>query len=183
MSVVEVFGQFGCFDGLVCNVVIVNLCNMLLEVLSFGEWIWILVVNLIGLMLLVKYCMFYLCVYNGVIVNIVLICVYQLEFDFEVYVVSKGGLLVLIYVLVVSLGLDICVNVFSFGWIDICEVVECEVVLLIELDYDQYLVGWVGMVEDVVLLVVWLFFEDVGFVIGQEFLVDGGMIWKMIYFD
>lgn len=115
------FKCFGCFDGLVNNVGIVSVYGMLLDVMMFIEWqCWLF--SLYGVFLCSKYVLFVLCVLLmdmqiGVIINIVFICVWQFEVDSEVYVVVKGGLVVFIYVLVISEGLQVCVNSISFGWI------------------------------------------------------------------
>lgn len=125
---------------------------------------------------------------NLVIVNIGFIEGLGVNVWYVFYVVFKVGVYGLIWVLVVDLGLvGIWCNVVVFGWVDIDlnwvyvdkyldrDWVVVELVFL-------YLVGWIGDLIDVVVIVLWLFILDVGFVIGQVFIVDGGCMSCLFLF-
>lgn len=182
-GVAEVLGQFGRLDALVCNAAVAAPFNPPIEELRLSLWNQVLGINLTGPMLLAKHCSAYLRAHSGVIVNIASTRAHQSEPDSEAYAASKGGLLALTHALAISLGPEVRVNAVSPGWIDSRDPAERRRSPLSGEDHAQHPAGRVGSVEDVAAVVAWLLSDEAGFVTGQEFIVDGGMMRKMIYLD
>jgi NAD(P)-dependent dehydrogenase (short-subunit alcohol dehydrogenase family) len=106
------------------------------------------------------------------------------EPDSEAYAASKGGLIALTHALAISLGPQVRVNCISPGWIDVSGWHKEGVAgqeSISEADHQQHPVGRVGTPEDVAALALFLGSRESAFVTGQNFVLDGGMIRKMIY--
>jgi NAD(P)-dependent dehydrogenase (short-subunit alcohol dehydrogenase family) len=113
----------------------------------------------------------------GAIVTIASTRAHQSEPETEAYAASKGGLVALTHALAVTLGPDVRVNCISPGWIDTKgEALRPE-------DHAQHPAGRVGRPADVAGMVAWLLGPEAGFVTGAEFVLDGGMTRRMIYWE
>jgi NAD(P)-dependent dehydrogenase (short-subunit alcohol dehydrogenase family) len=108
----------------------------------------------------------------------------QSEANTEAYAATKGGLVALTHALAVSLGPDVRVNCISPGWIDTREPdAGQEPEPLSARDHAQHPAGRVGNPDDIAAMVHYLISPRAGFVTGQNMVVDGGMVRKMIYQD
>jgi NAD(P)-dependent dehydrogenase (short-subunit alcohol dehydrogenase family) len=108
----------------------------------------------------------------------------QSEPGTEAYAASKGGVVALTHALAVSLGPAVRVNSVSPGWIDVSEWKKSSVRRSADLrpiDHAQHPAGRVGSPPDVAALVAFLLGPDAGFITGQNFVIDGGMVRRMIY--
>lgn len=180
-GVAAVIERFGRLDALVCNAGVASPHSGPLQELSLEQWNQVLAINLSGPMLLAKHCAAHLRATGGAIVNMASTRASQSEPESEAYAASKGGLVALTHALAISLGPNIRVNAVSPGWIDSRDATLRASEPLSADDHAQHPVGRVGQVEDVAALVAWLLSSEAGFVTGQEFVTDGGMMRKMIY--
>ncbi len=153
------------------------------ERLSLQQWQRRLDVNLTGPFLVTKRCVPHLRQTKGVVLNIASTRALQSEPDTEAYAATKGGLVALTHALAISLGPDIRVNCISPGWIDTRDHQgdASEVPELSDADHRQHPVGRVGRPEDIASLAAYLMSPEASFITGQNFVVDGGMVRKMIY--
>ncbi|WP_149537338.1 SDR family oxidoreductase [Siccirubricoccus phaeus] len=163
----------GRLDGLVCNAGF--MLRKPLGALTLGEWNSVLATNLTSTFLLVRAAEAMLRAAHGAVVTIASTRARQSEPDTESYAASKGGLVALSHALAISLGPDVRVNCISPGWIHTRGSAPRPE------DHIQHPAGRVGRVEDVAALAAWLLGPDSGFVTGGDFVVDGGMVRKMIY--
>lgn len=69
----------------------------------------------------------------------------------------------------------IWVNVVGFGFIVILLLDKMDLVVCKVLEV-KYVLGWLGKVDEVVVLVVWLVSDDVFFVMGIYYVIDGGYL-------
>lgn len=176
--------RFGRIDGLVNNAAIS--ANRPLGELTLAEWNRVLAVNLTGAWLCAKYAAPCLRRQQGSIVNIASTRALMSEAHTEAYSASKGGLLSLTHALAVSLAPEVRVNCISPGWIETSAWKKAAVRRepeLSEQDHQQHLVGRVGTPHDIATLIRYLLSPDSGFITGANFIVDGGMTKKMIYFE
>lgn len=180
-GVATALARFGRLDALVCNAAIAEAHNGPLESMPLARWQRVIGVNLTGTMLLARHCAPYLRARHGAIVNICSTRAHQSEPDTEAYAASKGGVLALTHALAISLGPEIRVNVISPGWIDARDPGERRAKPLSEADHAQHPTGRVGTVDDIAAATSWLLSQQAGFITGQELIIDGGMIRKMIY--
>ena len=97
------------------------------------------------------------------------------EVGTEAYSASKGGISSLTHAFSMSLSPEVKVNSITPGWIN-----TDENYLPTKNDNFQHPSGRVGTPEDVVDVVKFLL-KNKGFITGSDFVVDGGMIKKMIY--
>jgi len=121
---------------------------------------------------------------NGCIVNIGSTRALMSEPDSEPYTASKGGIVALTHSLAITLGpKGVRVNCVSPGWIDTSEwQLRPSKARLTKRDHQQHPVGRVGKPEDVAEACLFLASpHSAGFITGQNFIVDGGMIKKMVY--
>lgn len=93
----------------------------------------------------------------------------------ESYTAAKGGLRALTHALAVSLAPKVRVNSISPGWINTsAEIFRAA-------DAEQHLVGRIGQPDDIASMILYLCSDEAGFIIGQNFVIDGGMTRQMIY--
>ncbi|HLT12762.1 MAG TPA: SDR family oxidoreductase [Marinobacter sp.] len=173
----------GRLDAVINNAAIANPDTGPVEELSLAQWQRRLDVNLTGPFLVTKHAVPYLRKTQGAIVNMASTRALQSEPDTEAYAATKGGIVALTHALAVSLGPDIRVNCISPGWIDTraWQGVTEEVEPLSQRDHHQHPAGRVGVTDDIAALVSYLISPQASFITGQNFVVDGGMVRKMIY--
>lgn len=150
------------------------------------KWKAALDTNLTGSFLCVKYCEQHLRKSKGCIVNIASTRALMSEPNTQAYTATKAGLIGLTHSLAISLGPDIRANCISPGWIDIREYLHQgdEVPpVLTQQDNEQHPAGRVGKPQDIAEMVLYLCGDSSGFITGQNFVIDGGMTKKMIYFE
>ena len=175
----------GRLDAVVNNAGIARAPRVPVESLTLESWNRQLGVNLTGAFLMVKHTAPHLRATRGAIVNIASTRALQSEANTEAYSASKGGLVALTHALAVSLGPDVRVNCVSPGWIDVSgwqKSARRKQADLSAADHAQHPAGRVGTPEDVAEMVAFLLGDTTGFVTGQNFVVDGGMTKKMIYY-
>lgn len=175
---------FGRLDGLVNNAGI-GLRKPLAE-LSLAEWRRVIDVNLTGAFLCARATAALLAVAGGAIVNIASTRALMSEPGSEAYAASKGGLVALTHALALSLGPQVRVNCISPGWIDVSgrgkPGAPARTPPPGPADHAQHPAGRVGVPEDIAALAAWLLGPEAGFATGANFVADGGMTRKMIYF-
>lgn len=181
----EALSWGGRLDAVINNAGIAHPENGPIESLNLKDWQRRLDVNLTGPFLITKHAVPHLRKTRGAIVNVASTRALQSEPDTEAYAATKGGIVALTHALAMSLGPDIRVNCISPGWIDTrAHQGGSEGVLpLAKDDHAQHPVGRVGVPEDIASLVDYLISPKAGFITGQNFVVDGGMVRKMIYGD
>jgi len=154
--------------------------NMTLE-----EWNSTIGVNLTGAFLCAKYTSSHISLQQGSIINIASTRALMSEPDTEAYSASKGGVIALTHSLAISLAPEIRVNCISPGWIEVRDWKKTSnkiVPVHSETDTSQHPAGRVGNPYDVASLVNFLVDDNNSFITGQNFVVDGGMTKKMIYY-
>lgn len=159
--------------------------NKTFETLTFEDWKRVIDTNLSSVFLCSKYCKPHLEQNNGAIVNIASTRALMSEPNTLIaYSASKGGVVAMTHALANSLGPAIRVNCISPGWIvtDDYQHGKAETKLS-EQDHAQHPAGRVGRPEDIADMVLYLCSEESGFITGQNFVIDGGMTKKMIYFE
>lgn len=175
-GVQQVLNTRGRIDALVNNAGISAPLTGPVETLSLPQWNRVLGTNLTGCFLCTKYAVPALRRHGtGAIVNVASTRAFQSEPETEAYAASKGGLIALTHALAISLGPSVRVNCVSPGWIDTGGEA------LRRVDHAQHPAGRVGRPADVAALTAFLLSQDAGFITGQNFIVDGGMMRKMIY--
>lgn len=180
--IVQVVQVMGWVDILVNNVGI-EWCVLFVEVIQV-DYDVVLGVNLCGVFFVIQVFVCYVveCGDGGVVVNVSLVYEELLFLYFVSYVVSKGGLKMLMCDLVIELVLlGICVNNIVLGVIQML----INVVLMVQLEKFVVLMGnilfkWLGMFEDVVNVVVFLVSDEVVYIIGIMLYVDGGLLWNYV---
>jgi NAD(P)-dependent dehydrogenase (short-subunit alcohol dehydrogenase family) len=178
--------RFGRIDGLVNNAGIADPHTGPLEQLALAEWRRRLSVNLDGAFLCAKHALPYLreAPEGGAIVNIASSRALQSEPDTEAYAASKGALLALTHALAISVGPAVRVNAISPGWIatDAWRKPSARrAPKLSAADHAQHPAGRVGTPPDSGALAAFLLSARAGFITGENFVVDGGMVRKMQY--
>jgi NAD(P)-dependent dehydrogenase (short-subunit alcohol dehydrogenase family) len=171
----------GRLDALVNNAGLRNPASGPVEELSLEAWHRWLGVNLTGPFLLSKHSLPLLRRQGGAIVNIASTRALQSEADTEAYAASKGGLVALTHALAVSAGPKVRVNCISPGWIDTRSAEQQHQKPLRQIDHAQHPAGRVGVPADVAALTAFLLSDQAGFITGQNWTIDGGMVRKMIY--
>jgi len=152
-----------------------------LPVLNFRRFIE---VNLIGSYICSRYAAPHLRTSKGCIINIASTRALQSERNNEGYSASKAGLIGLTQAMAVSFtGSGVRVNTISPGWIDVRGLETSTAPPLNDMDHAQHPAGRVGVPEDVAKIVEFLIDDHNGFITGQNFVVDGGMTKKMIYWE
>lgn len=173
----------GRLDAVINNAGIADPETGPIEDLSLEDWQRRLDVNLTGPFLVTKHAVPHLKKSRGAIVNMASTRALQSEPDTEAYAATKGGIVALTHALAVSLGPEVRVNCVSPGWIDTrAHQGSSEGVLpLTQDDHCQHPVGRVGVPNDIAALVDFLISPKAGFITGQNFVADGGMVRKMVY--
>ncbi len=178
--------QFGRIDALVNNAGIADPHGAPVSQLPLSVWNRILSTNLTGCFLMAKHAVPHLRGGGGSIINIASTRAIQSEADTEAYAASKGGIVALTHALAVSLGPMIRVNCISPGWIETGPWKKNEnrqEAHLSDEDHRQHPAGRVGRPSDIAALIDYLVSDGAGFVTGQNFIIDGGMTRKMIYWQ
>ncbi|AKO52677.1 oxidoreductase [Marinobacter psychrophilus] len=174
----------GRLDALVNNAGLADPVTGAVENLSLAEWQKRLDVNLTGPFLMAKHSVPHLRLTLGAIVNIASTRAMQSEANTEAYAATKGGLVALTHALAISLGPEVRVNCISPGWIDTREPEASEEPApLSALDHVQHPAGRVGTPDDIAAMVHYLVSPQAKFITGQNIVVDGGMVRKMIYHE
>jgi NAD(P)-dependent dehydrogenase (short-subunit alcohol dehydrogenase family) len=174
----------GRLDALVNNAALARPKRVPIEKLTLETWNRTLAVNLTGAFLLAKHAARHLRRAGGAIVNIASTRALQSEPNTEAYSATKGGIVALTHALAISLGPAVRVNCVSPGWIDVSARRKKRTrkqAVLSRADHAQHPVGRVGVPEDIAALVAFLLSPEAGFITGQNFVCDGGMVRKMIY--
>lgn len=149
--------------------------NRPLTELSLDDWYSVIDTNLTGAFLCAKYAAPHMAE-GGAIVNIASTRALMSEPHSEAYAASKGGLVALTHALAISLGPKLRVNAISPGWIETDpQAVHSDA------DKAQHPVGRVGTPDDIAQMTAYLLSEASGFITGQNFVIDGGMTKKMMY--
>ena len=123
---------------------------------------------------------------HGAIVNIASTRAFQSEPNTEAYAAAKGGIIALTHALAISLGRDVRVNCVAPGWIDVRAWKKGNQGFqpdLRPIDHTQHPVGRVGKPEDIAAIAAFLLSDQAGFITGQTFIADGGMMRKMVYVE
>lgn len=178
-QVLEAHGQL---DGLVNNAGIASPHSGPVEELALADWNRILGTNLTGYFLMAKHAVPHLRSGGGAIVNIASTRALMSEPNSEAYAASKGGILALTHALAISLGPAIRVNAISPGWIDVsAQKHPPQSANLSPTDHQQHPVGRVGKPQDIAGMAEFLLSDAANFITGQNLVIDGGMVRKMIY--
>ncbi|OZB57840.1 MAG: short-chain dehydrogenase, partial [Lysobacterales bacterium 13-68-4] len=121
---------------------------------------------------------------GGAIVNVASSRALQSEPDTEAYAASKGGLLAFTHALAISAGPAVRVNAISPGWIATDawrKPATRRTPKLSRADHTQHPAGRVGTPEDIGALAAFLLSPQSGFITGENFVADGGMVRRMQY--
>lgn len=174
--------RFGRIDYVISNAAITIAPGESIDHMEYSYWQKVVNVNLSGAFLCAKHCKAELVKNRGAIVNIASTRALMSEANTEAYSATKGGLLALTHALAISLGPKVRVNCISPGWIvtDAYQHGRKETKLS-HADHAQHPVGRVGRPEDIAAMALYLCSEKAGFITGQNFVIDGGTIKKMIY--
>lgn len=152
-----------------------------LEECDFEFWKGVIDTNLSSAFLFAKHCAPHFRK-GGSIVNIASTRALMSEADNEAYSASKAGLIGLTHALANSMKHKVRVNCVSPGWIDTSDWHPGrKPAQLTSQDLAQHLVGRVGIPEDVAAIIRFLVSDAAGFITGANFVVDGGMVVKMVY--
>lgn len=171
-------------SGLVNNAGLADPQVGALDTLAMADWRRYLDSHLTGAFLCCKHALPALREAGGAIVNIASSRVLQSEPHTEPYAAAKGGLVAFTHALAISEGPRVRVNAISPGWIPTeawRKPAARRVPKLSRRDQLQHPVGRVGHPYDVGHLAVYLLGDRSGFVTGQNFVVDGGMVRRMDY--
>jgi NAD(P)-dependent dehydrogenase (short-subunit alcohol dehydrogenase family) len=178
--------SFGRLDVLINNAGIAAAETGPVEELSLDQWNRYIGVNLTGYFLFAKHAVPHLRLRGGNIINIASSRALQSESNTEAYAASKGGVVALTHALAISLGPAIRVNCISPGWIDAHLWKKSAVRSASQhraIDHEQHPVGRIGSPEDIAAVAAFLISKHAGFITGQNFIVDGGMVCRMHYAD
>lgn len=176
--------HFGAVHGLVNNAGVADPHSGPLEALSLKQWRQRLGVNLDGALLCAKHALPHLRQVQGAVVNIASTRALQSEPHTEAYAASKGALLAFTHALAISAGPDVRVNAISPGWIVTDawrKPSQRQPPPLSASDHSQHPVGRAGTPEDIGALAVFLLSSQAGFITGENFVADGGMVRRMQY--
>jgi len=178
--------SFGRLDALINNAGVAGAVSGSVEELNLKDWNRYIGTNLTGYFLFAKHTIPELRKNCGNIINIASTRALQSEPHTEAYAASKGGVVAFTHALAISLGPAVRVNCISPGWIEVSRFkksAERSEPDLRQIDHEQHPAGRVGMPEDVAALAAFLISDQAGFITGQNFIVDGGMVRKMIYIE
>ena len=169
-----VLDTHGRLDGIVSNAGI-NQYRPLSD-WTLSEWDRIIATNLTANFLLARAAETPLRTAQGAMVLMASTRAHMSERGTFAYTASKGGIVALTHSLAISLQPDVRINCISPGWIDTGRhKVEPG-------DHEQHPVGRIGAPDDIAAAAAFLLDSDQsGFMTGQEMVIDGGMMKKMIY--
>jgi NAD(P)-dependent dehydrogenase (short-subunit alcohol dehydrogenase family) len=173
-------------DALINNAGLAHPYNGPIENLDLAHWNRVIGTNLTGAMLCAKHAAPHLRQSRGAIVNIASTRALQSEPEQEAYAASKGGVIALTHALALSLGPAVRVNCVSPGWIVVTDWKKSSKRAEPELrpqDHAQHPAGRAGRPEDIAAMVAYLISPQAGFITGQNIVIDGGMVRKMIYVE
>lgn len=163
-----IFECWGCIDVLV-NSVGYGLCKQIFEIID-EDWYVGFDIYFLNVVWLVWFVVLIMQKQKGgVIINILMVWVFELSVMFLILVVVCVGFVFFIKIFVDIYVVDnICMNNVLFGWIDSFFVIEecCDGVFL----------KCYGIFEEIVVMVVFFVFDGVVYIIGQNIWVDGGVI-------
>lgn len=178
--------RFGRIDGLVNNAGPPDPHVPPLDQLEFAEWNRKLA-SLHGAFLCTRHALPALrqSPNGGAVVSITSTRAWQSEPHSEAYAAAKGGLVAFTHALALSEGPQLRANSIAPGWIA-TEAWQAPArrrkPKLSRADHAQHPAGRVGVPEDIAQLAVHLLSPALlGFITGQDFIVDGGMTRKMQY--
>ncbi|GHA73858.1 SDR family oxidoreductase [Cognatilysobacter bugurensis] len=175
---------FGRVDGLVNNAAIADPDAGPLESLSLADWNRYMAVNLTSVLLCCRQALPSLRECGGSVVNLASTRALMSEADTEPYATAKGGIVAFTHALAMSAGPEVRVNVISPGWVPTEQWQkpgDRKPPKLTRKDHAQHPAGRAGTPMDIAHLAVYLLSEQSAFVTGQNFVIDGGMVRKMVY--
>lgn len=185
-EVVNAIGEslkiFGSLYGLINNAGIS--INKPIPELTLNEWQKVIGTNLTGAFICSKYALPYLKKSKGCIINLASTRAFQSEPNTEAYAASKGGVFAFTHALAMSAAPNVKVNCISPGWIDVSGVKKSSVAhqaILSQNDHEQHPAGRVGNGQDIARTILFLLDKRNDFITAQNFVIDGGMMRKMIY--
>lgn len=176
--------HFGALHALVNNAGVADPVTGPLDRLDLREWRRRLAVNLDGAFLCAKHALPLLQLDQGAVLNIASTRALQSEPHTEAYAATKGALLAFTHALAISEGPRVRCIAISPGWIATAPWRKPSArrpAALDARDHAQHPVGRVGTPEDIGALAVFLLSSQSGFITGENFVVDGGMVRKMQY--
>lgn len=176
--------QYGHIDGLVNNAAIADPEAGPLEELALADWNRFMATNLSGVFLCSRDALPHLRERGGAIVNIASSRALMSEPDTEPYATAKGGIVAFTHALAISAGPDVRVNAISPGWVPTeawQKPADRKAPRLSRKDHAQHPAGRAGTPMDVAHLAVYLLSDRSAFLTGQNIVLDGGMVKKMIY--
>lgn len=174
--IVQVKECFGCIDVLYNNVVVFDgeqcQCDCDLVNLDMVVFDWVIVVNLCGVVLCIKYVILLMLEQGcGLIIFVIFGFGVQGDMLFFGYVIFKVVLLMLFKLVVVQYGkYGICGNVVQIGLVFQYLLLE----VLLDIMFDNYCMLVFGILWQIVDVVVFLVSDEFVFVIGSMLVVDGG---------
>ncbi len=173
----QVLEDFGTIDALVCNAGLADPENPPVEDFPLERWERVIRVNLTGTFLCVKHATRALRESRGAVVIISSTRAHASEPHTEAYTASKAGQLGLTHALANSLSPHIRVNAICPGWIDAQNAGGFS-----RKEEEIQLVGRVGTGRDIAVLAEFLLDPDrAGYITGQPFTVDGGVLPRLRY--
>jgi len=180
-AITETMNRFGGID-LVVNNAYASTPWAPLAHITLDMWNRVLAVNLTSIMVTAKYAVPSLRERRGAIVNISSILAVRTHPNVAAYGASKGAIIAVTHALSLSLAPEIRVNCISPGTVDTVPWRKGR-----RRDRPGYApdrqrahpVGRVGEPPDIAALVAFLASDRAGFITGQHFVVDGGIIAKM----
>jgi NAD(P)-dependent dehydrogenase (short-subunit alcohol dehydrogenase family) len=181
--VAATLGRFERLDALINNAGIGNPKGPDLAEMTTEFWNKIIATNLTGPMLCSKHATPALRQSKGSIVHIASVRGIQSEPNNEAYCASKSGIIGLTHAMASTLGkTGVRVNCISPGWIVTEESTRRKDGTHWEPLPEHHAfqpVGRVGYPQDIANMVEFLISEKAGFITGQNFIVDGGLVKKI----
>lgn len=178
----EAVNRFGNIKLLINNAAVFE--SKPIEQISLQQWNNIINTNLTGAFLCSKYAAPHLSINNGSIINISSTHALSSEPDTEAYTASKGGLIALTHALAISLAPKVRVNCISPGWIEVRDWKKVSKRIVPEhswQDKAQQPLDRIGSPYDIASMVLYLADKNNSYITGQNFVIDGGSLKKMIY--
>lgn len=174
-SIKASFKKIKSLNVVVNNAALTNITFKSFEAFTIKDWEKGLAVNLTSIMSIAKLAYPMLKKSKGAMINIASSRHLMSEPNTMIYSASKGATVSLTHSLAITWSPEIRVNSISPGWI------ANPKEKLKPKDHAQHPVGRVGHPKDIAEMAFFLSSEKAGFITGQDFIVDGGMVKKMIY--